>query len=601
MKKVWQFITSTKNAVGNLLFLGIIGLILFAVFQQDGNDVPESAVMIINPQGIIVEQTRAVDPVEEFLVGDQGAADETLARDLIEAIDLAADDDRIKALALDLSKLQGSSLSVYEDIADAINDFKTSEKPVYAFGSDYSQSQYYLAAQADNVYLDRDQSPFIGGVFFQGFGAFPLYMKSALDKLEITVHVIKAGDYKDAAEPFMRDDMSDFSRQSNQELVDSLWNSYLDDIAAARDLDKSVIDQYIENYPALIGESRDPSLLALDTGLIDGVVSRQEFRNEMQAYSGAKGDSYNHIGYRNYLASVRPPIPVQNPTSDKIAVIVAKGTILNGDQPAGDIGGDSLARLIRNARNDDTIKGIVLRVDSPGGSSTASELIRSELQATQESGKPVVASMSGLAASGGYWIASTSNKIFASENTITGSIGVYALFPTFENTLQKLGISSDGVGTTPLTGAFNSFRELNPLFETTLQHSVKRTYDEFLGLIAEGRGLTVEEADRIAQGRVWTGAMALEHGLVDAIGDLDAAIDSAALLADVTDYDVVYLEKSLTPKEQLIRQILQSSAGILPPLSTEIFNIIPPELQSLVKMAQSPQVYLHCLSCNVSF
>lgn len=601
MKKIWQFITSLKNAVGNILFIAIIGFILFAIFRQEGAGVPESAVLILDPEGVIVEQTRPVDPFQEFLAGEDSADDETLIRDLIDAIDKAAGDDRIKALELDLSSLDGSTLAIYEEIARAIRSFKESGKPVYSFEPDFTQSQYYLAAQADNVYLDKDRISFLGGVFLQGFGVYPLYMKSALEKLEITMHVIKAGNYKDAAEPFIRDDMSAFSRESNLELIEQLWNSYLNDVAAARGIEKASITNYINNYSTLIGDSGDPAKLALETGLVDGIVTRQEFRNEMQTLSGASGDSYHHIDYRSYLAAVRPPIPVQNPTSDKIAVIVAKGTILDGDQPAGDIGGDTLARLIRKARNDDSIKGIVLRVDSPGGSSSASELIRSELQATQESGKPVVASMGGYAASGGYWIASTSNKIFASENTITGSIGVFALFPTFEDTLKKIGVNSDGVGTTPLSGSFNSFREINPMFEATLRHSVDRTYDRFLSLLADGRGLTMEEANKIAQGRVWSGARALEHGLIDAVGDLEAAIESAALLADVAQYDVVYLEKELSPREQLLQQLLQSSIGLLPPLPTGVFQSIPQDMQALIKMAASPQVYLQCLSCNVSF
>jgi protease-4 len=321
----------------------------------------------------------------------------------------------------------------------------------------------------------------------------------------------------------------------------------------------------------------------------------------MKAIGGESGDTYKHVVYRSYLQSMRPPIPVQNPATDKIAVIIAKGTILDGDQPAGDIGGDTIAKLIRKARNSKTVKAIVLRVDSPGGSAAASELIRTELAATQESGKPVVASMGGYAASGGYWISSTANKIFASETTITGSIGVFTIFPTFERSLDYLGVHSDGIGTTSLSGATNNFEEINPIFRRALKSSVNQTYNRFLGLVSEGRGLSIEEADSVAQGRVWTGSRALEHGLIDAIGDVNAAIESAAILADLTDYDVVYMEKELSAKDQILRQILQSSVSVLPPLQTSVFSAIPAELKTLTEITRSPSIYLQCTSCKITF
>lgn len=602
VRKIWNFITAIKNALGNLLFIGVIGLILFVVFSQETISVPESAVMIVDPEGMIVEQTRATDPVEQFLAGDNQVDQETLGRDVVEAIERAADDDRIAAIALDLSNMAGSTLSQFETITRALEIFRDQGKPVYAFGNSYSQSQYYLAAHADTVYIDRDALPTMGGVFLPGFGSYPLYFKSALDKLKVTMHVIKAGTYKDAAEIYVRDEMSDFSRESNQTLVNLLWDNYLTTIASARDLPRASIDRYVTEYGALLaGANADPAQLAVDEGLIDALVSRVEWREEMQSITGVNGDSYHHVGYRAYLASVRPPIPVLNPNSDKIAVIVAKGTILDGEQPAGDVGGDSIARLIRQARNTDSVKAIVLRVDSPGGSSSASELIRSELAVTQASGKPVITSMGGYAASGGYWIASTSNRIFASETTITGSIGVFATFPTFERSADYLGVHSDGVGTTPLSDAFNIFSDINPIFESTLQGSVNRTYQKFLSLVSEGRGLSIEEADAVAQGRVWSGSQALEHGLIDAIGGLDAAIESAAILADVSNYDVIYLEKELSPREQLVKQLLKTSIELLPSLQTDLVSVIPADVRALAKITKSPSLLMQCVSCRITF
>jgi protease-4 len=602
VKKIWQFITSLKNAIGNLIFLALIAVIIFAIVNRESAAVPESAVMIVNPEGIIVEQERAVDPFEQLLADENAEDPETLGRNIIDAIALASKDDRIKAIALDLSRLRGSSMSLYERIAQELDAFREQGKPVYAFGTGYTQSQYYLASHADHIYIDKDSHAMFSGVFLQGIGMYPLYMKSALDKLSVSINVIKAGLYKDAAEVFIRDDMSEFSRESNQVLVDYLWQEYVDNITEQREVTTENINTYVNSYDKLLkANDSDASKLAIASGLVDALVTRQEWRDEMKNISGESGDTYNHIGYRQYLASVRPPIPVEDPTSDKIAVIIAKGTILDGEQPAGNAGGESVSRLIRQARNNKNVKAIVLRVDSPGGTPSASELIRSELALTQESGKPVVASMGGYAASGGYWIASTSNRIFASETTITGSIGVFSLFPTFENTVEKLGIRSDGVGTNALSGAFNQFAEINPVWEQMLVHSVNHTYDKFLELVAEGRGMTVEEADKVGQGRVWTGAQALEHGLIDAIGGLDEAIESAAMLADVSDFDVIYMEKQLSPREQFIRQILDTSVSLLPRFNTSLFSLVPAELRTLSKMIEQPAVYLQCVTCRVSF
>ena len=603
MKAIWNFITAVKNATGNILFLGLLGLIIFAIASRQSSQVPESAIMILDPEGIIVEQKRAVDPFEQFLAGDSMEDEETLSRDIIDSLQLATEDERIKGVALDLSKLGGGSLSIYGEISEAIELFKESGKPVYAFATGYAQSQYYLASFADKIYVDSDSHPFLGGVFLQGFGSYPLYMKAAIDKLSISLHVMKAGVYKDAAETLTRDSMSDYSRESSQLLVDTLWGHYLSGIADQRGLTPDEVSNYIANYADILAANdADFNQVAIDRGLIDASLSRVEWRTEMQELAGVTGDTYNHIGYRSFLAATRPPVPVEDPTTDKVAVIVAKGPIYDGDQPPGTVGGDSLAKLIREARNARTVKAIVLRVDSPGGSASASELIRSELSLTQATGKPVVASFSGVAASGGYWIASTANRIFASDSTITGSIGVFAVFPTVDQSLARLGLHADGVRTTPLSGSFASTLPINPVFKQTLEMSVERTYQKFLSIVAEGRQMSVEDADKIAQGRVWTGDQALEHGLVDAIGGLDDAVESAAMLADLGDYDVVYLEKQLSPRDQLLQQILQTTTDVLPSLSPRLsIPRLPDEVYSLSRIAREPGVYLQCLTCSVSF
>ena len=602
MKKVWQLITALKNAIGNLLFIAFIVLVIVALVGHESESIPASAVMIVDPEGVIVEQLRSIEPIEEFLRGEEPENAETLGKDLVDAIQLAETDDRIKAIALDLSRLQGTTLNQYDDIGNALDSFKASGKPVFAYGARFTQSQYYLASFADTIYIDKESLPVMGGVFLQGFGAYPLYLKSALDKLQVSMHVLKAGIYKDAAETFLRDDMSDESRESTQEVIDFLWDSYLSKITRHRNISAEAITSYINNYATLLDQTENgPAELALELGLIDGLVTSTEWRAEMQAISGESDDTFEHVVYRSYLQSMRPPIPVQNPDTDKIAVIIAKGTILDGEQPAGEVGGDTIAKLIRKARNSKNVKAVVLRVDSPGGSAAASELIRIELAATQESGKPVVASMGGYAASGGYWISSTANKIFASETTITGSIGVFTIFPTFERSLDYLGVHSDGIGTTSLSGAMNNFEKIKPVFKRILQNSVNQTYNKFLALVSEGRGLSFEEADSVAQGRVWSGSRALEHGLIDGIGDVNVAIESAAALAGLTDYDVVYMEKELSPREQFLRQVLQSAVSILPAVQTGLFPAIPAELKTLTQMVRSPSIYLQCTNCKITF
>ncbi len=602
MKKVWQIITALKNAIGNLLFIAFIVIVVVALVGQESEGIPASAVMIVDPEGVIVEQLRPIEPIEEFLRGGESLNAETLGRDLVDAIQLARTDDRIKAIALDLSRLQGTTLNQYDDIGNALDSFKDSGKPVFAYGTSYTQSQYYLASFADTIYIDKQSLPVMGGVFLQGFGVYPLYLKSALDKLQVSMHVLKAGIYKDAAETYLRDNMSDESRESTQEVIDFLWESYLSKITRHRNISAEAITNYISNYATLLDQTENgPAELALELGLIDGLVTTAEWRSKMQAISGESGDTFEHVVYRSYLQSMRPPMPERNPAADKIAVIIAKGTILDGEQPAGEVGGDTIAKLIRKAKNSKNVKAIVLRVDSPGGSAAASELIRTELLAAQERGKPVVASMGGYAASGGYWISSTANKIFASETTITGSIGVFTIFPTFERSLDYLGVHSDGIGTTSLSGAMNNFKEINPVFKRVLQNSVNQTYNKFLALVSEGRGLSIEEADSVAQGRVWSGSRALEHGLIDGIGDVNVAIESAAVLAGLTDYDVVYIEQELSPRELFLRQVLQSAVSILPPVQTGLFPGIPTELKTLTQMVRSPSIYLQCTNCKITF
>ena len=492
-----------------------------------------------------------------------------------------------------------------------------------------------------------------------GLGVYPTFYKEALDKLKVTMHVFKVGTYKGAVEPFLRDDMSIESKEANLGWLTVLWDNYAKTITEKRGISRTEFDQYISEYDTLLAEAAgDASLLAVQRNLIDERISPQKWTEHLQDIVGKNGASFNQIDFRQYLAATRPAISATNPAVDKIAIIKAKGTIYDGYQPEGTIGGDSLSKLIIKAREDNTVKALVLRVDSPGGSASASEKIRYELSQLQEAGKPVVVSMGSYAASGGYWISATANKIFASKNTVTGSIGTFMVFPTFEKSFAELGIHSDGVmgsyaasggywisatankifaskntvtgsigtfmvfptfeksfaelgihsdgvGTTPLAGAMNPFTALNPIMKNTLELSIRNTYAKFISLVAKGRSMSVREVDAIGQGRVWAGATALELGLVDGIGTLEDAIQSAATLASVTEFQRYHIEKQLTPKELFLKEIMNSeaAANLIFALNLNIdsrfFQRITAELEPFIRMSQSPGVYLHCLACKV--
>jgi protease IV len=605
-RALWQGITALKNAVGNLLFLIVIVVIATALLTTDSAKISKNSALLLDPAGIVVEQHATINPVNELLYGG-GQMREVLLRDLLDVISEAKSDSRISAMVLQLSKLQGLSMGNLEEISDALIDFRESGKPVYAFGPGYTQAEYFLAAHADRIILNKDAFQTFGGVFLTGLGIYPTYYKSALDKLKVDIRVFSAGDYKDAVEPYLNDGMSDLSRESNSAWLQSLWQAYSSAVTEQRNLGENALQTYIDSYSSLLGETEnDPARLALEHGLVDDLLSEGEWLTLMQNTIGQSGRSYRKINYADYLLSTRPPIDVPNPARDKIAVITASGTILDGEQPAGSIGSESLARLIQQARWDSKVKGLVVRVNSPGGSASASEKIRHELELTQKTGKPVVVSMSSYAASGGYWIASTANKIFALESTITGSIGTFMLFPTFEETLGEIGIHSDGIGTTALSGAFNPFKTISPILQATLTRSVEHTYDRFLALVSRGRDMSRQEADNIAQGRVWAGKAAVGLGLVDAIGGLEEAIASAAHLAAISDYDVIYLEKTLSPRERIITELMQSSLSVLSSLTANdqrlalVADLVPQHLLDLAIMSRSPGVYVQCLYCAVT-
>jgi protease IV len=603
LKGIWNSITTLKNVLGNLLFLAVTIIVLFALFSRtDQVLIPETAALILDPTGVIVEQRRALDPFAEFMGGGEDEP-ETLLRDLTEAIETASADPRIKILVLQLDGLREVSMSQLQTLGAALKDFSASGKEIYAFADSYSQNQYYLAAHADHLYLNDQSLQVFGGVFLTGMGVYPTYFKTALDKLKVQVHVFKVGTYKGAVEPFLRDDMSLAAQEANLGWIQVLWDQYLDQVAGLRGIDKTNLNQYIDHYPELLEDAdSNAGVLAVEQGLVDELMSRQKWRIRLQDLVGSDDNDFRQVNFRHYLMAAAPSIPTLNPGTSKIAVIIAKGTIYDGEQPAGSIGSDSISALIKQAREDQNVKALVMRIDSPGGSATAAEQIRYELELTQQTGKPVVVSMATYAASGGYWISATANQILASPTTITGSIGTFLLFPTFNQSLAEIGVYSDGIGTNALSGALNPLQSLNPALQQILDLAINNTYQQFISLVARGRDMTPDAVDRIAQGRVWAGTTALDLGLIDAIGGLEDAIDSAASLAGLGEFETLYIEKQLSPKDLLINELLRGgtdvAARVIDTRSLSLVSRLRSEFDDLLQMSREPGIYLQCLVCR---
>ncbi|MEE4245230.1 MAG: signal peptide peptidase SppA [Kangiellaceae bacterium] len=554
--------------INRRVWFGIFGLILSITFINtifgDGDKIkiPQGAALVFAPKGIITEQPQWIDPVEEAIgesLGNAGPAEESIY-DLLEILKNAKDDDRIETLVIYPGSIASIGPAMMEMLRDGVADFKTSGKKVYAMGDFYSQQQYYIAALADEVYVH----PY-GGVILEGLSRVRTYYASMLKKLKVTPNVFKVGTYKSAIEPYLLDGMSDKAKEANRAFLADLWTAYKNDIAAARGIDANSIDENINNYAEIMKSTNgDFATIALDQKLVDGLKSRPEFREMMIDIVGENktGNSFKQVSHNNYLKAIKPASDFISPSRDRVAIIVAKGAIMDGNQKEGTIGGNTLASKIRRARLHDNTKAIVLRVDSPGGSAFASEVIREEIVKAKEQGLPVIVSMGTYAASGGYWISANADEIWARPTTITGSIGIFGFIPTFENTLAWAGVYRDGVGTTELAGAMDVGKGLSQRIKDILQTNINQGYQRFLNLVANGRNMTIEEVDKIAQGRVWSGIKAKELGLVDQLGSLNDAIDAAAKRAGIegTRYVKWFVKRKLTQQEQLIKQLLDASA-----------------------------------------
>jgi protease-4 len=551
LRFIWDAINFSRRLVFNILFL-IVLLFFVAVLFAGGPMLHERTALVLAPQGEIVEQYTA-DAASRALARAMGQQQpETQLRDILRAIKIAATDSRIERIVVRPDQITGVGMAALREIGDALLDFKKSGKQIVAYADDMQQSQYYLAATADEIYLHPD-----GGVLLEGLSRYRSYFREGLqDKLGVDVHLFRVGEFKSAAEPFILDAQSPEAREADLFWMNDLWQRYLADIAGFRKLDAAKLQADIDNIAALIkGAGGDFGRLAMEQKLVDGLKTQDEVRDLLIERGVADEDehSFRQVSLENYLGFLdRETLPLD--TRPQVAVVVAQGEIVDGEQPPGMVGGVSTAQLVREAREDEDVKALVLRVDSPGGGVFPSEQIRREVELTRAAGKPVIVSMGDVAASGGYWISMNADTIYADPSTITGSIGIYALLTTFPDTLAKIGVRVDGVGTTRFAGAFDPARPLDPIVGDVIQSVIDRGYGQFIGKVADARGSSPEHIDTVARGRVWSGAQAQERGLVDELGGVRDAIAAAAKKAglDADAYRVHYVEKSLSPFEQFV-------------------------------------------------
>ncbi len=573
-RKIWGFLNWLRGTLLNLILLGVIVAVVNTSLQQEAPKVIAGAPLYLAPEGILVDQKSYV-PASAMLMDSDYKNSETLVREIITAIDRAAYDSNVPSLILDLNFLAYGDFSKLSEIAAALENFRNQGKTITAYADSFDQGRYFLASYANDIFMDP-----LGTVDIQGFASYRQFYKDALDKINVSVHVFQAGDFKDFGEPYTRNDMSEESKEHTATWINDLWNFYTANVERNRQLDPGTINEYAnqfaENLKTVAG---DTAQLALQFQLIDRLATRQD----QQAFLDSQGKEFND--FRSYLAATQ-----QNPllTPNHIAVISARGEIVPGHQPPGLIGADSLSEIIARVRDDKRVKALVIRVDSGGGSSFGSEIIRRELELTRAAGKPVVISMGSVAASGGYWLSLGADEIWAMPTTITGSIGVFSIVPNFAGSFEKLGIHSDGLGTTHVAGGLQLDRPLHPHVKQTLQAGVDHIYQRFLALTASARNRQPEEIHEVAQGRVWSGAQAQGLGLVDHLGYLGDAIRSAAQLAQLKpdNYALTYPKIQLSPAEEFFQKL---SEEVSLDLDTTFFGNQASTLRTLEKLPQWQQ------------
>lgn len=601
-KALMKFAEKGTNVSGKILFLAVFFFISFSILSSIfsalfTSEIESKTALVLNLQGQLVEES-LTDPKEKFK--DQltdSVRPEVELRAVVRALEEAAGEKKITHAVLLLNDFEGGGLASMREVGAALKKFKAAGKEVFVHGSYFDQRAYYLAAHATEIALDP-----IGGIVFTGYGRYRQYYREAFERIGIKVHLVQTGKYKNFAETFVSDAPSEATKEVDRILYGDLWGQYLADVEALRSFEKGAITNSIENLVTdLKADEYDFAQYALKNKFVDSLMPIHEFRQLMIA-KGEK-DEENHtfrqISYHDYLKTLSPVA-----TSGEIAIIVAEGGISDGSAPAGSIGGDSTSSMVRKAREDESVKAIVLRVSSPGGSAFASELIRREFALAQEAGKPVIVSMGDVAASGGYWISMAADEIYADPATITGSIGVVGMMMTAEEVMKKLSVSVHGSSTTWLGEAMpDPRRPLDPRTQEVIKGSIQKTYKDFLTLVAGAREREVEEIQQFAEGRVWTGQQALERGLVDQMGGLESAIQRARELAELDDKATAfYWQREMSQFEKIISSFATSIR--LPAVFSDL-NFFSKTLQQNSELswfwlslkdnlATGPKAYAHC-------
>ncbi|HGC1780460.1 TPA: signal peptide peptidase SppA, partial [Escherichia coli] len=583
------------------IFLVLVGVGIW--MQVSGGDSKETAsrgALLLDISGVIVDKPESSQRFSKLSRQLLGASSDRLQEnslfDIVNTIRQAKDDRNITGIVMDLKNFAGGDQPSMQYIGKALKEFRDSGKPVYAIGENYSQGQYYLASFANKIWLSPQ-----GVVDLHGFATNGLYYKSLLDKLKVSTHVFRVGTYKSAVEPFIRDDMSPAAREADSRWIGELWQNYLNTVAANRQIPAQQVFPGAQGVlEGLTKTGGDTAKYALENKLVDALASSAEIEKTLtKEFGWSKTDkNYRAISYYDY--ALKTPAD----TGDSIGVVFANGAIMDGEETQGNVGGDTTAAQIRDARLDPKVKAIVLRVNSPGGSVTASEVIRAELAAARAAGKPVVVSMGGMAASGGYWISTPANYIVANPSTLTGSIGIFGVITTVENSLDSIGVHTDGVSTSPLAD-ISITRALPPEAQQMMQLSIENGYKRFITLVADARHSTPEQIDKIAQGHVWTGQDAKANGLVDSLGDFDDAVAKAAELAKVKQWHLEYyvdeptfFDKVMDNMSGSVRAMLPDAfQAMLPAPLASVASTVKSESDKLAAFNDPQNRYAFCLTC----
>lgn len=602
-KWTWRVLNFVREMVLNLFFIFLV-LVGVGIWMQIGNgsnsEQTARGALLLDISGVIVDKPSTNHRLGALGRQLFGASSDRLQEnslfDIVNAIRQAKDDRNITGIVLDLKNFTGADQPSMRYIGKALREFRDSGKPVFAVGENYSQGQYYLASFANKIWLSPQ-----GQVDLHGFATNGLYYKTLLDKLKVSTHVFRVGTYKSAVEPFIRDDMSPAAREADSRWIGELWQNYLHTVSANRQISPQQLfpgaQAIIDGLTSVGG---DTAKYALDHKLVDALASSADVEKALTKQFGWSKTENNYRAISYYDYSLKTPAD----TGGTIAVIFANGAIMDGEETPGNVGGDTTASQIRDARLDPKVKAIVLRVNSPGGSVNASEVIRAELAAAKAAGKPVVVSMGGMAASGGYWISTPANYIVASPSTLTGSIGIFGVINTVENSLSSIGVHSDGVSTSPLAD-ISMTKALSPEVQQMMQLSIEYGYKRFITLVADARKRTPEQIDKIAQGHVWTGEDAKANGLVDSLGDFDDAVAKAAELAKLKQWHLDYYQDEPTVLDMVMDSMTGSVRAMLPetiqamlpaPLVSAA-NTVKAEGDKLAAFNDPQNRYALCLAC----